>query len=72
MLQRESFVPPTFHQAHEEHLLLQLNASAVGTHYTTFVRLNVFIHILSQNVLSDIMLLLDVSFLPRCLWAAAG
>ena len=63
---------PTFHQAHEEHLLLQQNASAAGTHYTTFVRLNVFIHMLSQNVLIDTMLLFDVSFLPRCLWSAAG
>ena len=53
-------------------MLLQQNASAAGTHYTTFVRLNVFIHMLSQNVLIDTMLLFDVSFLPRCLWSAAG
>ena len=51
--------------AQEKHLLLQLNASALGLHLTTLARFHVPVYMMSQNVRR-----LDVSFLPGRLWPA--
>ena len=52
-----------------EHLLLQLDASAVGLHHTTCARLRVSVYMCSQK-LSQNGRRLDVSLLSRRLWPA--